>query len=195
MSLVEHKTTLRKTLRNARRQLSSSQQTEASYRFVDTVSDYFGPIKPKRIALYLAMDGELDLAPFIEQCRAWHTDVYLPVLHRYQPTLWFARYDQDSALYNNRFSIPEPIHSDPIRPWQLNVVMFPLVGFDPQGGRLGMGGGFYDRTFANAPRWPRQPKMIGVAHECQKVAELPLESWDIRLNAIISDQRAYPVDG
>jgi 5-formyltetrahydrofolate cyclo-ligase len=73
----------------------------------------------------------------------------------------------------------------------LDYVLFPLVGFDAQGSRLGMGGGFYDRTFAQTTRWPKRPKLIGVAHDCQKVATLPLEPWDITLEAVVTDQGIY----
>jgi 5-formyltetrahydrofolate cyclo-ligase len=139
------------------------------------------------------MDGEIDLAPFIDHCRSHNIEVYLPILHQFKPTLWFAKYDVNSIMRANKFGIPEPLYSDPIRPWQLNWVLFPLVGFDEQGGRLGMGGGFYDRTFANALNWPKKPKMFGVAHECQKVEKIPLEAWDIELDGVFSNKQKYTV--
>jgi 5-formyltetrahydrofolate cyclo-ligase len=127
----------------------------------------------------------------IETCWQRNIDVYLPILHHFNKSLWFAQYLPDTPLYNNRFGIPEPLHSSTIRPWQLNWVLFPLVGFDSSGGRLGMGGGFYDRTFAHKNRWPKKPSLFGVAHECQKVEHIPLESWDISLDGVISNERIY----
>ena len=62
----------------------------------------------------------------------------------------------------------------------------PLVGFDNKGNRLGMGGGFYDRTLANLDRLSYRPLLIGVAHDCQQADALPVMQWDIPLNAIVT---------
>ena len=68
----------------------------------------------------------------------------------------------------------------------------PLVAFDKQGNRLGMGGGFYDRTLArlHEQNW-QKPQLIGLAHECQKVDALPIESWDVPLKTIITPDKTY----
>ena len=65
----------------------------------------------------------------------------------------------------------------------------PLVGFDEQGTRLGMGGGFYDRSFAfrRQRRHWTGPQLLGLAHGCQKVSQLPTAPWDIPLDGIASD--------
>jgi 5-formyltetrahydrofolate cyclo-ligase len=191
MTIAQSKTDLRSQLRTNRRSLTAEQQQLASSRLLSVALPSLQPKKVKRLALYLAMDGELDLSPFIETCWERNIEVYLPILHRFRATLWFAQYLPTTPLYNNRFNIPEPLHANPIRSWQLNWVMLPLVGFDEHGGRLGMGGGFYDRTFAHMNRWPKKPKLFGVAHECQKVEQIPLESWDIRLDGVISDGAFY----
>ena len=66
----------------------------------------------------------------------------------------------------------------------------PLVGFDAAGNRLGMGGGFYDRTLAFMQRVPRpSPVLIGVAHQCQQEAQLPAAAWDIPLQLIVTDKK------
>ena len=64
----------------------------------------------------------------------------------------------------------------------MKLVFMPLVGFDILGGRLGMGGGYYDKTFAT-----RESLLVGLAHDCQKVDSLPIESWDVPLDAIATD--------
>lgn len=191
MPSSDPKKELRKTLRRTRLGLSEEQQQRASIGFIDSFDTQFRQNKPKRVALYLAMDGELDLGPFIEQCRAWQIEVFLPIIDNVHSTLSFGKYNPETQLINNRFSIPEPIHSETVKPWQLDQVLFPLVGFDEQGGRLGMGGGFYDRTFANTHLWPARPKMIGVAHECQKVDHIPRERWDVELEGVLTDERYY----
>jgi 5-formyltetrahydrofolate cyclo-ligase len=191
MTQADSKVTLRKQLRNARRGLSPKQQQTAAEQLVATLRPILSKQKVRRVAAYLAMDGELDLLPLMEYCWQHRIEIYLPVLHKLKPALWFARFDEHSPLYPNRFGIDEPLDGAPIRPWQLDIVLLPLVGFDAHGNRLGMGGGFYDRTFAHAARWPKRPKLMGVAHECQKVDAIPLERWDIRLDAIVSDRHFY----
>lgn len=191
MNTANEKKTLRQSLRHKRRSLSGRQQQHASERIVSVLNTQRSFTPPKRVALYLAQDGELDLHAYIEHCWQYDVQVYLPLLHTDTKQLRFARYQAECALTPNRFGIPEPLQGDSIEPALLDWVLFPLVGFDLEGGRLGMGGGFYDRTFADADQWPQKPRMIGVAHECQKLPHIPLESWDIKLDAIASDAGLY----
>ncbi len=191
MTIAQTKSVLRKQLRHARKQLTAEQQSHAARNLNNVLKSVIGLRRNARIALYTAMDGEIDLTPFIRSCRDKNIDLYLPVLHGFNHSLWFAKYDDDSPMFANRFGIPEPLKSDPIRPWQLTAVLLPLVGFDAQGGRLGMGGGFYDRTFAHAYRWPKKPALYGIAHECQKLEHVPTEAWDIPLDGVISDRKVY----
>ena len=77
-------------------------------------------------------------------------------------------------------------------PEAIDLVLVPLVAFDPQRNRIGMGGGFYDRSFAfrKNPDQPR-PVLIGVAHELQKVDLLEPEPWDVQLDMVVTDQAVY----
>ncbi len=115
--------------------------------------------------------------------------VYLPVLDPIRKGfLWFVEYKANSRMRNNRFGIPEP---DPrfnkrIKPRFLHAIGLPLVAFDATGNRLGMGGGFYDRSFEFCRQAGTKPKLFGLAHCCQQVENLPVESWDIQLKEIIS---------
>ena len=115
--------------------------------------------------------------------------VYLPVLDPIRKGfLWFVEYKANSRMRNNRFGIPEP---DPrfnkrIKPRFLHAIGLPLVAFDATGNRLGMGGGFYDRSFEFCRQAGTKPKLFGLAHYCQQVENLPVESWDIQLKEIIS---------
>jgi 5-formyltetrahydrofolate cyclo-ligase len=95
--------------------------------------------------------------------------------------LWFLELNDNTRLVSNRFGIPEPeIRSNASRPaWALDLILMPLVGFTERGDRLGMGGGFYDRTFEFLHHAAcHKPKLIGLAHECQRVATMPTASWE-----------------
>ena len=131
------------------------------------------------VAAYLARDGEVDLAPLIGLLWQQGTVVALPVLQ--DRGMFFAAYGVDERLRDNRYGIPEPAQARRVEP---TVVLAPLVAFDAYGQRLGMGGGYYDRYFAAAPAVRR----IGIAHECQRVAALPVEPSDMPLQAVATER-------
>ncbi|HEB96462.1 MAG TPA: 5-formyltetrahydrofolate cyclo-ligase [Sedimenticola thiotaurini] len=151
-------------------------------------------LRYRRIGLYLANDGELDPGPLADAAFDSGKRLYLPVLRPLaRPSLWFSEYLPDGRLLRNRYGIPEPdIRAHPpLPPWGLDLLLLPLVGFDDAGRRLGMGGGFYDRTLAylrHRRHW-RRPLLIGLAHECQRVDRLPDRPWDVPLNGILTESR------
>jgi 5-formyltetrahydrofolate cyclo-ligase len=189
---------LRKHLREARRTLNPEQQKLAAIALANTLRKHPRVMGARHIALYLPNDGEIDPQTFMAQTRRRNLHFYLPVLHPiHSGQLAFCRYDEHTPMTPNRFGIPEPVfHHRLIRPaWSLDVILMPLVGFDKEGGRLGMGGGFYDRTLAFTRLRPRlRPALIGLAHELQRVERLPVEPWDIPLDAIVTDGRIYRND-
>ncbi len=142
--------------------------------------------------MYLASDSEVDTTPILE--RAWKLgkEIYLPVLAPFlHNRLWFTRYETDTPLVRNRFGIAEPrsVHRQRIPSHALDLVLTPLVGFDAEGNRLGMGGGFYDRSFAFLCRrrhW-RKPRLVGLAYDFQQLPALPAHRWDVPLNAVATD--------
>jgi len=149
-----------------------------------------------RIACYLANDGEIDLGPAMRLLGRGGRQILLPVLHGEK--LWFLPYGSETPLARNRFGIPEPaVSARRRRPARhLDLVLVPLVAFDAAGNRLGMGGGFYDRTFAylrNRALWKR-PLLIGVAYEFQRLDALPSQTWDIPLQGVATEKRLYLFD-
>ncbi|MCL1142355.1 5-formyltetrahydrofolate cyclo-ligase [Shewanella gaetbuli] len=144
----------------------------------------------KNVALYISHDGELSTQKLIEAL--WHIGVntYLPRLHPFCPgQLLFCHYHKDSEMTSNQFGILEPkLNVQEVIPvTQLDIIVTPLVAFDDRCNRLGMGGGYYDRTLSNCI--DNKPLAIGFAHDCQQVSHLPLERWDIPLPLIITPTR------
>lgn len=179
---------LRKTLRARRRALSHAQQRAHALRLCDLLKHQRWFQTARHIAFYLPADGEIDPRPLLNLALALGKHCYLPVLCGKQ--LRFRRYCPRTVLVCNRFGIAEPAKGTPERaPWLLDLVLMPLVGFDARGNRLGMGGGFYDRTFAILPGRPRpKGRRLGLAHSCQELAALPVQSWDIPLHGIATER-------
>lgn len=182
---------LRNQLRSLRNQLTAEQQQVASENIARQFISESLFKGCHSIALYIANDGEID--PIVIAKRAWSENipVYLPVLDRNnEGHLLFQKWTCDSRFEKNKFGIPEPVsrQEESIAAEELHTVLLPLVGFDLQGNRLGMGGGFYDRTFAFKNEQVSLPKLIGLAHECQHVTELESQNWDIPLDYVLTDR-------
>lgn len=184
---------LRRELRARRRALSASQQKIAARHLAQHLSRLPALRKSRRIALYWPMDGEIDPRGLQGMDDFSGHEFYLPVLQRFPAgTLRFARSRKHGPrLQKNRFGIPEPRGRRALPAAAMDVILLPLTGFDAKGNRLGMGGGFYDRTLA-VQHWRghQRPLLIGVAHACQEMEQLPLQSWDVPLHWVVSDRRA-----
>ncbi|RJQ47962.1 MAG: 5-formyltetrahydrofolate cyclo-ligase [Gammaproteobacteria bacterium] len=147
----------------------------------------------RRVAFYIANDGEMDLSALLCRALRYGKRCYLPVLR--QNRLAFAPYRSGDRLSPNRFGIPEPVL--PKNGWsqaaRLDLILIPLVAFDARGNRLGMGAGFYDRTlgFLNLRRYWRRPRLIGVAYDFQRVAEITPAPWDVPLDAVVTEASVY----
>ena len=188
------KQALRRDLKRRRRALSAQQQRQAALALCQRLKQLPEIRRAKRISLYLPVNGEIDPTPLIPWLRQRRVAIYLPVLRPFSGNrLWFVAYDANTPMINNRFGIAEPCprfaaqRSHRLPAWALDTLIVPLVGFDQQANRMGMGGGFYDRSLAFMRRPGPAPALIGVAHACQQVEALPVEPWDIPLTAVASD--------
>lgn len=183
---------IRRQMRQRRRELDPGQQSEISLALCSQIAN--APLfrYSTHIACYLPNDGEIDLRPLIERALDMGKRCYLPVLSPlYHNRLWFAPYHRKSRIVYNRFGIPEPVTEwgKMRKPWSLDLILMPLVAFDTDGNRLGMGGGYYDRTLAYLTRrrhW-RKPRLLGTAYDFQRVESLPHEAWDIPLQGIATE--------
>ncbi|WMN17566.1 5-formyltetrahydrofolate cyclo-ligase [Pseudomonas piscis] len=187
---------LRRMLRKARRALTPAQQRQAARGLYRQLAQ--DPIfrRARHLSLYLPTDGEIDPRLLLRAAQRRGKATYLPVLRAWPRTkMVFQRIRPGEQLRPNRFRILEPkINVARQRKvWALDLVLLPLVGFDEEGGRLGMGGGFYDRSLAYLAcrkTW-RKPKLLGLAHECQKVGKLDQASWDVPLQGTVTDRGWY----
>lgn len=189
-----HRNEIRREMRRQRRALSVQQRSAAALSLDRMLGRHPLFLRSNHIAFYLPNDGEMELNPLLARALAMGKRCYLPVLSPiYHNRLWFAPYDGDSHLELNRFGIPEPAANwSQMRPvWTLDLILTPLVAFDSEGNRLGMGGGYYDRTLAYLRRrqhW-RKPRLLGTAYDFQEVAQLPHENWDVPLHGVVTQSR------
>lgn len=183
---------LRQHIRSLRRSLSAAQQQQASLDLVQQLLRRPELQQALHIALYLTNDGELDTTPLIQALWQQGKTLYLPLLHPVVPGyLVFQLYSPDTVLKPNQFGIGEPeLNCSLLCPVdQLDLIFTPLVAFDAQGQRLGMGGGFYDRTLSQLKSDAKKPALIGLAHDCQQVEAVPTEAWDIPLPMICTPSK------
>ncbi|HHW7507410.1 TPA: 5-formyltetrahydrofolate cyclo-ligase [Mannheimia haemolytica] len=184
LSLTDLRSQLRQSMRLKRQSLTADQQAQAAESIIPQALSLIESYQASHIAFYLPFNGEISPLPLMEQLLQQGKKLYLPLLHPFTSgQLLFLNYDCKTSLKFNRLRIQEPVldvrNIIPLQ--ELEMIFTPLVACDKAGNRLGMGGGFYDRTLAQAPHLIS----VGLAHECQQVEQLPIESWDMPLDYII----------
>ncbi|EAN6151608.1 5-formyltetrahydrofolate cyclo-ligase [Salmonella enterica] len=183
---------IRRVIRQRRRALTPEQQRRFGQQAAARMLSFPPVVMAHTVAVFLSFDGELDTQPLIEQLWLSGKRVYLPVLHPFSAgNLLFLHYHPHSELVTNRLKIQEPKLDvrDVLPLSQLDVLVTPLVAFDDDGQRLGMGGGFYDRTLQNWQSYGLTP--VGYTHDCQRVEKLPVEEWDIPLPAVVTPSKVW----
>lgn len=191
---VQTRPLLRRQMRERRRALSIAEQDHAAHRLARLLSREPLFCRSRHIAFYLPNDGELSLTPLM--VRAWNMRkvLYLPVITPGE-RLRFAQFAAGDPLAQNKFGIPEPMGASRqlIDARALDLILLPLVAFDDSGNRLGMGGGYYDRSlgFLRHRRHWRKPRLLGIAHEFQRMPTLERRWWDVPLDAIATDLAVY----
>ena len=182
-------------MRAKRQALSSVQQQNHAEKALQLwqQNEQFSDLQ--KVAFYMACDGELQPLEIASTLLQKGKQCYLPVVPQSeQDVLSFVPWYEDSVLMPNRFNIPEPkcFPHEKVNADTLDAVLMPLVGFDKHGQRLGMGEGFYDKTFAEMFKWDQRPRLIGLAHELQYLPEgIPVDTWDIPMDIVITEKKIY----
>ncbi len=182
-------TDLRSTIRRRRAALTPAEIQDVSARVAYHLWRLPPLARARRIAGYIAVGGEIDCAAFLAEAAGRGRQTYLPVLHAKK--LLFAPARGPGPLISNRFGIPEPgPEAGPcLRGRDLDVVLAPLVAYDDRGHRIGMGGGFYDRSFSflrHRGQW-RRPLMVGLAYRFQRVELIAVRDWDVSLHVVVNE--------
>jgi 5-formyltetrahydrofolate cyclo-ligase len=146
-----------------------------------------------KVAAYIPAGSEF--SPWLLMLRAilGGVEVYLPKVPKRGRKLTFVRLDAKNRWKLGPQNILEPQSGVPCSPRDLDIVFLPLLGFDSNLARLGQGGGYYDCTF-EFRRWRRvwkKPRLVGLAFDVQHVKQLAVDTWDLRLDYILSGQRIW----
>jgi len=176
----------RNQLRAARRALTTQDQHSHAHQLARVLFRSSIVLRYSTFTAYLPNDGEIDPMPILHRLSAIGKTIRLPRIARdwRGQHMVFQNYQPGDRLRPNRYGILEPLgpYPNPLPP--STVILAPLVAFDQQGSRLGMGGGYYDRYLARQPR----ALYVGLAHHFQGLnATLPKQPWDQPLDAVVTE--------
>lgn len=186
---IDTKKTIRQQLNQQRKQLTQQQKNELSAMICDKIlsSPFFK--KSKTIASYLSINNEVDLSCLFSRPKTF----VLPVIQN-NSTMVFNQYSASKNLIKNNFGILEPANNKTIQRTAIDLCLMPLVGFNRQGDRLGMGGGYYDRYFASNQLQNKPAILIGIAYDFQENATIQSQEWDIPLDIIFTNKEVIYCD-
>jgi 5-formyltetrahydrofolate cyclo-ligase len=187
-SREKHNSSLRKSALQARRSLAEQQRENASKRICERIIHSHEFMSARMIACYLPTKDEVDTTAIVERAWCANKRVFVPVTDTHG-VMNFCEVDADTVVTRNEYGIWEPVSGMLVDAKTLDMVVTPLVAFDANKNRIGMGGGYFDRCFhflGNRRKWLR-PKLIGVAFACQEVRNITPNSWDIPLYKVVTD--------
>lgn len=185
--LAEQRRVMRGELREHRAALSLKEQADTAVAVATRLAGIVAIEQAQVVGGYRAIRGEVDLDTALTR---WHKGGAMVTVPRVSgDRIDFLPWTPTSETVAGIFGSDEPINGEPVHFSQHDVVLVPLVAFDETGQRLGQGGGFYDRAIAAAG--VDRPLLIGIAHAFQQVRLVPIEAWDMPLDAVVTEERVH----
>lgn len=176
---------LRLQLRARRREISADRRQSAANRAATLVDQLPDWRNARLVAAYLAMPEEFDCGPLLHAAWTSRKETWLPGMTQ-ENSLRFLRYSVDDPLRTDRYGIQQPLDTAAGTTIAgLDLMFLPLVGWNREGTRLGMGAGYYDRALASA----RPGVLVGLGYDCQECTHLPREPWDVPLDYVLTESR------
>ncbi len=199
--MITEKSAIRQQLLSKRLGLSDNDRSHWDQHIFERLisCDFFQ--QANRFACYFSHLNEPQLVTFILDYLqttglAGQKSLYLPILKKSATGsyLAFGPCHFQTQYKHNLYNIPEPeVPTElELNASELDLILMPLVGFNSLKKRIGMGGGFYDRTLSFKLENPNtKPYLVGIAYECQKSENIPVENHDIGLDNVITESRLY----
>jgi len=182
---------IRKEIHNLRKNQDSTSKTESEIKVFNFIKNWEYFKKAQNIGIYFSTKYELDTTNIIKEILESKKNCYLPVILN-NNTFDFYLYNENIELIHNKYKIlePKPIVENKIDINDLDLIFIPIVAFNENKERLGMGGGFYDRALAKLNA-NSKTLLVGLAFDFQKNNKLQADSWDINLSHIITEKTIY----
>jgi 5-formyltetrahydrofolate cyclo-ligase len=189
MYISAQKQNLRATLKNLRAKISEKDRKIKSREIVKNFYANIPVTKNLVIAGFMPIGDEADIRLLFEMYSESGNKICLPVVTAADEAMDFRQYIRgDELIENPKYKFLEPKAERPtLSP---NIIITPLLGFDDNGYRLGYGGGFYDRTFRQLYNLG-EILTVGVAFECQKITEIPVDKFDEKLDCVVTEKQVY----
>jgi 5-formyltetrahydrofolate cyclo-ligase len=190
--IQQQKKQLRSAMRAQRRGLAPELRVELNAALNDRLLNRLLELTPCRVAAYLAFDGEPDLAALFGPLRKAGFQFALPFIEKQGPEsrMVFRHWQPEDMLSENSLGFAEPATGAEVQAAEMGVILMPLVAWDSNGSRLGMGAGYYDKTLAPL-RDLQNPLRIGIAFDVQRSNEIPVDPHDVPLHELISDSQRF----
>lgn len=193
-SVAETKRALRGTAKFLRGRVAAADRRHAAeslVRHAATVPLLAVPPENGIAAAYYPLGGEIDSRLLVDWLRQVGWKIALPVVEQANAPLVFRAWEPDALLDEGPFGTRQPPRGSAVcRP---NIILIPLLAFDSNGFRLGYGGGYYDRTLAVMAEAEHRPVALGVAFAVQEIETVPHESWDRRLDLVLTERGVLPL--
>ncbi len=179
LNLTMNKSDLRSEMHLIRSQISKTEQSELNQQLYHQITQSKLWQDAQSVAIYLAFNNEADVSSLLNTDKL----IYLPSIKGNQ--MQFHLHTQQTVFETLSYGLKQPQYDPLLAPAKIDLYLMPLLAFDPAGNRLGMGGGFYDRYFAQQHNGER----AGIAFSCQLVEQLPTDPWDVKLQHIFTEQK------
>jgi len=188
-TLVSQKRDLRKILTNKRDIIKKNATVEFNYNVFKQLKELIDFEKINDVASFASIRSEISTTQLNNEIIELGKKLSFPVIVKNSNQLIFKRINSNSTFKLGKFNIPEPVNDkNDIIP---QLFFVPCLGFDLQGFRLGYGGGFYDRTFANLKKLNFNFYSVGFAFDDQKEEKLPKEIFDYKLDFVLTEKELY----
>ncbi len=190
--ILQQKKALRRSMRDRRRQIESGLREQYNQALNLQLMQRLLSLQPCIVSAYLAFDGEPDLAASFTPLRQAGFQLALPFIQQQDGAsrMIFRLWRPDDTLIDNQLGFAEPSEGEVLNPADLGVILLPLVAWDSNGARLGMGAGYYDKALSPL-RELALPLRIGIAFDVQRSDEIPTDTHDIPLHELISNSQRF----
>lgn len=193
-SIEEEKYHLRKKMEKQRDGLSEQERDEKSEQACQHVLAHPLFSLPKQssftVCTYMPFRSELDITPVMAWCWEQGFHVLVPRANRMRRTLHLHRIESYHDVETGAWGIREP--KDTAEAWNgerpIDLIITPGLAFDTQGGRLGYGGGYYDRFMRSYQRAGLpQPVRMAIAYDMQVVDKVPMDTHDLSVDLLVTE--------